>query len=122
MTKSVVTLISLVLLAVGIIGFFNDPVLGTFEVDTVHNLIHVASGIVGLIMASQGNARGFALGFGLIYGLVTVLGFMMHSGDAPTKLLGLVEVNHADNYLHLGLTVVLLLLGFAKPPAGMARM
>ena len=121
MTKSVVTLISLVLLAIGIIGFFNDPVLGTFEVDTVHNLIHVASGIVGLIMASQGNARGFALGFGLIYGLVTVLGFMMHSGDAPTKLLGLMEVNHADNYLHLALTVVLLLLGFAKP-ATTARM
>jgi hypothetical protein len=45
----------------------------------------------------------------------------MHAGDAPTKLLGLLEVNHADNYLHLGLTVVLLLLGFAKPGAG-ARM
>lgn len=121
MTKTVVTLISLVLLAVGIIGFFNDPVLGTFEVDTVHNIIHLASGLVGLVMASQGNARGFALGFGLIYGVVTLLGFAMHSGDAPTKLLGLVEVNHADNYLHLGLTVVLLLLGFMKP-AATARM
>src|SRR5262245_25325027 len=118
MTKSVVTLISLVLLAIDIIGFFNDPVLGTFEVDTVHTVVHLASCIIGLVMASQGNARGFALGFGLIYALVTLLGFMMHSGDAPTKLLGLLEVNHADNYLHLGLTAVLLLIGLAKPGAG----
>jgi hypothetical protein len=42
----------------------------------------------------------------------------MHSGDAPTKLLNLLEVNHADNYLHLALTVVLLLIGFAKPAGG----
>ena len=120
MAKPVVTVISVVLLAIGVIGFVNDPILGTFEVDTVHNLIHLLSGLVGLVMASRGSARAFAIGFGLIYGVITVLGFTMHSGDAmaTTKLLGLVEINHADNYLHLALTAVLLLVGFTTPVVG----
>ncbi len=119
MTKSVVTLISAVLLLVGLLGFFQDPILGIFEVNTVHNLIHLLSGGVGLAMAAQGMAATFAKAFGAIYGLVTILGFMMHPGsgaagmgDSSTLLLGLVEINHADNYLHLGLTIVLLLVGF----------
>jgi hypothetical protein len=117
MTKSVVTLISAVLLLVGLLGFFNDPVLGIFEVNTVHNLIHLLSGAVGLAMAAQGMAATFAKAFGAIYGLVTILGFMTHTSDAPGMLLGLVEINHADNYLHLLLTVVLLAVGFMKPAA-----
>lgn len=125
MTKTVVTLISVTLLVVGVLGFFNDPVFGIFEVDTVHNLVHVLSGAVGLIMAAQGSARGFAIGFGLIYGLVTALGFSMHNPAATsTKLFGLLEINHADNYLHAALAVVLLFVGLTSPssPSRPARM
>ena len=116
MAKSVVTLISAVLVLVGVLGFFNDPVLGIFEVDTVHNVIHLGSGLVGLIMASQGMAATFAKAFGAIYGLVAILGFMQHSGTGTTKLLNLIEINHADNYLHVLLTVVLLAVGFMREP------
>ena len=120
MAKSVVMLISAVLVLIGVLGFFNDPLLGIFEVDTVHNVIHLASGAVGLIMASQGMAATFAKAFGAIYGLVAILGFVMHRADGagmaemPTKLLGIFEVNRADNYLHLLLTVVLLAVGFMR--------
>ena len=115
MAKSVVTLISAVLVLVGVLGFFQDPVFGIFEVDAVHNVIHLVSGLVGLIMASQGMAATFAKAFGAIYGLVAILGFMMHTGPTETtKLLGLIEINHADNYLHLLLTVVLLAVGFMR--------
>jgi hypothetical protein len=117
MAKSVVTLISAVLVLVGVLGFFNDPVLGIFEVDAVHNIIHLGSGLVGLIMASQGMAATFAKAFGAIYGLVSILGFMQHSGTGTTKLLNLIEINHADNYLHILLTVVLLAVGFMKEPS-----
>ena len=48
--------------------------------------------------------------FGLMYGLVTVLGFAQGEGE----LLGLVAINVADNYLHLGIAAVCLVLGFAS--------
>lgn len=102
-----------VFIVLGLLGFVSDPLLGIFEVDMVHNLVHLASGILALIFASQGEAqaRRFALILGVVYALVTVLGFLMGDG----KLLGLMEVNGADNILHLLLAVVFLIVGLKKP-------
>src|SRR5215212_2751601 len=67
------------LLLVGIIGFFVDAgfdagsnVQGDklifFEVNGWHNLVHIASGALGLALAgSRAGARTFALGFGAVY-------------------------------------------------------
>lgn len=49
---------------------------------------------------------------GVIYAVVAVLGFLMMGGEETTKLLGLVTVNRADNWLHLVLAIVLLVVGF----------
>lgn len=112
MAKTIVMVLGVVFVIVGVLGFFNDPVLGLFEVDTVHNVVHLLSGVVALALASMGNsyARTFAQVFGLVYALVTVLGFVMGEGE----LLGLMAVNNADNYLHLLLAAILLYAGFSK--------
>ncbi|MEJ7717631.1 MAG: DUF4383 domain-containing protein [Thermoleophilaceae bacterium] len=96
-----------VLLLVGILGFFVNASFAVgesvqrdqlilFDVNGWHNIVHIASGIVGLAMAgTPASARLFALGFGAVYALVFLLGLFMD------PLLGLLPINAADNVLHL---------------------
>ena len=111
------------LVAAGIIGFFynasfgtgdgteRDAVLGILDVNGWHNVVHLASGAVGLAVASSyGGARAYALGLGVVYLLVTLLGFIAGNGD---EIFNLIPVNTEDNVLHL-------LIGIAGVGAGLA--
>ena len=106
--KNIVMAIGAILVLVGIIGFWNDPVFGIFEVDTLHNLVHLGTGAIMIWMAMSGMARLSAQIFGVVYGLVAVLGLVL-PGD---MLLGLLEVNLHDDILHLVLAIVFLYAGF----------
>lgn len=101
-----------VFVAVGVLGFFTGNPLLWFQIDTVHNVIHLASGVVAFIVASMGYsaARWYLIIFGLVYGLVTLLGFV-NEGD----VLGIIQVNQADNYLHLAITLGTLGVGLLSP-------
>ena len=114
-----------VLVAAGILGFFyeasfatgddtlveRDAVLGILDVNGWHNVVHIASGLVGLAVAgSYANARLYALGLGAVYILVTILGFLYGDGDSIFKL---IPVNTEDNVLHL-------LIGLGGSGAGLA--
>jgi nicotinamide riboside transporter PnuC len=118
MTKNLLYVLGAVFVILGILGFVNHPILGIFEVNTVHNLIHLLSGILAFVFASKGEseARTFSLILGVVYLLITVLGFIQGNGN----LLSLVTINTADNFLHLVLAVVLLGLGLTKPAGSMA--
>ena len=109
LVKTVTWILGIVLLIVGIIGFFMDPVLGIFEVDMNHNIVHILSGIVGIAAAASGESysRLFLIIFGIVYGAVAVLGFVDGS-----SVLGLITVNQADNYLHSAIALVCLAVGF----------
>lgn len=110
MAKKLLSVFGVILLLVGIIGFFNDPIFGVFEVDTMHNIVHLLTGILALIFAGKGEgpAKTFSKVFGIIYLIVTVVGFVQ--GDS---VLGIISVNSADNYLHVLLTIVFLAIGFS---------
>ena len=96
------------LLLVGILGFIAESAFDTgsnvngsnfilFEVNGLHNLVHIASGLLGLALwRSVSGARSYALGFGAVYLIVTLWGFI--DGN---DVLGLIPVNAADNVLHL---------------------
>ena len=119
-----------VLLAVGVIGFAVDGSFETgggvqgdelilFEVNGWHNLVHIASGALGLALAgSRVGARAFALGFGAVYLVVTAWGFV-----DGASVLGLVAVNTSDNFLHLaiGLLGVGAGIASASEPLGHAE-
>ncbi len=105
MNKTIVSAISVVLLIVGGLGFFSDPLFGIFEVDPLHNIVHLLTGVLGLLAVSLDWETMFARTFGVIYALVAVLGFWMGS------VLGM-QMNMADNVLHLVLALVFLCLGF----------
>ena len=117
------------LLLVGIIGFFVDSgfdagsnvqgdELILFEVNGWHNLVHIASGALGLALAgSRTGARTFALGFGAVYLLVAIWGLI--TGD--NVLFGLIPVNGADNVLHLLIAGAGIAAGLASPDDSAVR-
>jgi hypothetical protein len=117
MIKTIATIFGIVFLAVGVLGFVpgattNGHLLGIFHVNAAHNIVHIMSGIAALIAAGMGHmaTRNYFRIFGVVYGLVAVLGFMQ--GDQP--VLGLLANNAADTWLHVGIAVVSLVLGFVQ--------
>lgn len=86
----------------------NGLLFGYFEVDTMHNLVHIATGVIAIMCATSFRlSKLFFILFGLIYAAVAGLGFW-RQGD-----LYMMHVNMADNYLHAGIAVVSLLIGFS---------
>ena len=118
MAKTIVMVLGVVFVLIGILGFFNDPILGIFDVNALHNVIHLASGLVALAMArTEAGAVTFAKVFGVVYALVAILGFV--AGGFMDSLL---DVNAADNWLHVVLALVFLWVGFGnKSTANMSN-
>ncbi|MFD4675844.1 DUF4383 domain-containing protein [Lentzea sp. NPDC058450] len=82
--------------------------LGVFAVSVLHNVVHIAFGVAGLLMA--GNARRAAIyliGGGAIYLVLWLYGIVIDHDSAAN----FVPVNTADNWLHLGLGVGMVTLG-----------
>ena len=110
-----------VLVIAGILGFFynsqftddpavRDDVLGILSVNGWHNVVHIATGLLGLLAVGYA-ARAYALGLGLVYIAVAIWGFAL-SGSDPS-ILDIVPVNTADNVLHAALGALGLAAGLA---------
>ena len=111
--KTIYLVLGSVLVLVGVLGFvMPSPLLGLFEVNMLHNLIHLASGALTLLAATQGIGAMRLWGriFGLVYLAVGILGFVM------PDMFGLMHVNMPDNLLHVGLAAIFLYVGFVAPP------
>lgn len=116
--------VAAVFLAVGIAGFVPGlttgleslrwhggapapRLLGTFDVSVLHNLLHLMFGVAGLLLARTfARARAYLIGGGLIY-----LGLWLY-GVLDGRLRSAVPLNDADNWLHFGIGVVMLILGW----------
>jgi hypothetical protein len=113
--KTAAMVLGWIFVVVGVVGFIPNPVIsetGYFTVDLVHNLIHLASGIVLLIGAYTALGGGIVLKvFGVIYALIAILG-LVTSGD---MLLDFIHVNAADDWLHVVLAIIILAAGFGLP-------
>lgn len=113
MIKTLAWVFGIGFLAVGILGFVpaltpDGHLLGIFEVDPLHNVIHLLSGALALGAVWLGNyARLYFQVFGVVYGFVAVVGFLQ--GDT---VLGLITANTADHALHLAIAAVALWAGF----------
>jgi len=81
---------------------------GVFAVSGLHNLIHMAFGVAGLAMArTYAMARAYFLIGGLVYLGLWVYGLVIDHGSSSN----FVPVNNADNWLHFGLGVGMVILG-----------
>lgn len=112
MDKTILTILGVVFLTIGVLGFFNDPLLGIFDVDSLHNVIHILSGVLAFIAVSKGREqmRTYSKVFGVTYGLVAILGFLV-PGD---MILGLFASNMADDVLHLVIATTFLYVGYGR--------
>ena len=82
--------------------------LGLFVVSVVHNIVHLSFGVAGLLAAARASASvAFLIVGGLLYGVVFVYGILVERGSD----LDILPINDADNILHIGLTVGMILLG-----------
>ena len=98
--------------AAAAIGFIPNPLLGPhglFQTNTAHNLVHLLTGVGFTIVALAGSKPSvvFMQAFGVIYLLTAVVGFLATGQGGDGHLLGLVHLNTMDNFLHLGLGVVI---------------
>ncbi len=104
----------LVFLAVGIAGFFQNPLVsetGVFRVNEAHNLVHIVTGALFFIAAYFGAPVRAIRGIAVLYTIVAIIGFAI----PDNMLFGLVAMNEPDRWLHAALAAVLLLVGFASP-------
>ena len=127
MPKTILTILGVVFLLAGVAGFIeplspDGNVFGLFfvgEPGTVHNVVHLLSGVLALAAASRIDyARLYGQVFGVVYALVTVLGFFTESGE---EVLGILPINGWDNLLHLVITLLLLYVGFGRHDDGSAQ-
>ena len=86
------------------IGQDGGKLLGVFQVNVVHNLVHLAVGavMIGAAIAGARAARAVNLLFGVVY--LVVFGFGLFALGSSLNFLAL---NGADNGLHLALGTVL---------------
>ena len=116
-----------VFLLVGILGFvpgittnFGDmnfigheseaKLLGIFQVNVVHNIVHLLFGVVGVAAARAWEpSRLFLIGGGVIYLVLWLYGLVIDRASAAN----FVSLNTADNWLHLFLGVGMIGLGAA---------
>src|SRR5687768_10128366 len=113
--KNVTLTLGIIFIVMGILGFIDNPIVGTsenviFHADSLHSGVHIGSGVLFVLiaLAAPSAISGFMILFGLIYLLLGVLGLVnMGSGmDGMEKLLGILHVNGADNYLHVALGLI----------------
>jgi len=117
MIRFIAVLFGIGFIFAGVAGFLpsfnpNGMLFGMFEVNTMHNIVHLVSGVIAIMAATSHRfSRLFFQVFGVVYSIVAIVGFA-RGGD-----LMLMHVNMADNFLHLGIGVIALLIGFALSKA-----
>jgi len=111
-------------LAVGILGFvpgvttdydslgFVDQhgakLLGIFEVNALHNIVHLAFGVAGIALAARHEtARMYLVVGAIVYLTLVAYGVVVDFSSSAN----FAALNTADNWLHLGLGLGMLALG-----------
>ncbi|MEU4805962.1 DUF4383 domain-containing protein [Actinosynnema sp. NPDC023587] len=117
-------LLGLAFLVIGVAGFmrtgFGDfageqhSMLLGFAVNPLHNVVHLAFGVLGLLMATgSGLSRLYGWIVFLAYGLVLIWGLMLVdvvSANPVERIGNPLALNVNDNWLHLGIAAVGLLI------------
>lgn len=114
--RNICLIYGLAFFLVGILGFIQNPiisVIGVFQTNAVHNMIHIGLGGAFIAGAVKFPAKATLvlkmLGVGGI--AVAILGGM----TGGNLMLGIIHVNEPDHWLHLGLGFAVLGTGFIFP-------
>lgn len=120
-------ILGVVFALLGIIGFFTPTenstgvraIFNTFDVDTIHSIFFLLTGLLGIAAAFVGRSRLFNQVFGVVYtviGLLALLPFLYtprsEYGTDGATFLGLTHMNAGDIILSIVTGVIALLIGF----------
>jgi hypothetical protein len=126
-SQQLVWLLGIVFILVGVLGFipgitthYGDlsfaghdsraKLLAVFQVSILLNIVHLVFGAVGLVLAKTADgARTYLIGGGLVYLALWIYGLVIDKDGGANFL----PLNTADDWLHLGLGVIMVGLGFA---------
>ena len=88
---------------------FYGRALGLFPVNILHNIVHIAIGLWGLLASrSVSGARFFGKGLAIFYGLLAILGLI----PATNTMFGLVPLYGNDVWLHAGTALIAAYFGW----------
>ena len=100
--------------ALGFTSFYGHQ-LGQFPINLLHNIVHLAVGVAGILSyRSFSGARAFARGLAIFYALLAILGLAFMPGIIKTTF-GLIPIYGADVLLHAATAAVAAYFGFAAP-------
>jgi hypothetical protein len=125
----VAAVVGLVFLLVGLLGFIpgvttdyallaaghhtGAQLFGVFEISLLQNIVYLAFGFGGLLFPrTERGAQVYLVVGGILYLGLWLYGLLIDF-DSPANFL---PVNAADNWLHLGLGVAMVILGFVPLP------
>lgn len=108
MARTVAAVLGAVYLLVGLVGFvLESPLFGLFEVNALHNIVHILLGAILLYGATSTSAAIMATrGVGAVLVLLGILGIPFPDG------FDLVPLGGNDIWLHLATGAILLAAGF----------
>lgn len=111
----IATILGVVFVAVGLLGFIPNPLVyedGFFHVNAAHNFVHLISGALLLVSPYFGVPVLMIRALAIVYTAIAIFGFI-----APNvaELGGLIAMNMVDHWLHAAIAVLLLAIGFTKP-------
>ena len=117
MANRVATILGVVFLLVGILGFVMPNLLGA-HLSLAHNIIHLVSGAISLWLGLKGTpsgAKNFCIVFGAVYLLLGIAGFVL--GTGPDRMLtvipGQLMFGTMDHIIHVVLGAIYLIGGFS---------
>jgi uncharacterized protein DUF4383 len=108
-SKNITIVFGAVFVLVGVLGFIPNPLVstrGVFEVNAMHNLVHLLTGsafLFGGVILDGKEDLTLKVVTTAYFG-VALLGFL----TSGSMLLGIVHFNEADRWLHLGLAISML--------------
>jgi len=124
--RTAATVVGAVFVLIGILGFIPGAttnydqlgfaghgsgalLLGLFQVSVLHNIVHLLYGVAGLAMSRQARtATAYLIGGGAIYLVLWIYGLVIDKQSGAN----FVPLNSADDWLHFGLGVGMIALGY----------
>ena len=102
--KTYAMVIGAVLVLLGLVGFFNHPILGIFGVNIAQDVLHLVGGALILWLASKGSAKPTNMWVGIIALVVGLLWFA--EGLDGGLLAKIFAINAEISYLHIAVGIV----------------
>jgi arginine exporter protein ArgO len=127
--RTAALIVGVLFLIVGVLGFIpgittdydelefaghdsEAELLGLFQVSVLHNLVHLAFGVLGVLMSTTSAlARLYLIAGGAVYLVLWLYGLIVDDDEDAN----FIPLNDADDWLHLCLGVGMIALGLLLP-------